>query len=94
MTKDTDKPAPEKAPRIDFARPFFMTIRQTEHKNIVEVIDGDGSADHGLAELQTKVAADALRFKTTIAILGPQIGLGEPPKSQDGTFTPMHWGNV
>ena len=92
MTK-TDTPKKAKpVERIDFTKPFFLTIRQTETRNVITPIQGDKTADCGLAKVLKKVTEEAAHLKVSIAVLGPQVGVVEPPKPAPPKFVGMDFG--
>lgn len=85
----TDQTTPEQTTRkpvekIDFkSQPVFMTIRQTETRNVIEVITGDPkAADLGRAAIEKQAQEESARLGVTIAVLGPQCAAFEPPKPQ------------
>lgn len=90
---DTDTPkATKPVDRIDFTKPYFLTLRQTETRNIITPIQGDDNDDCGLANVLKHVTEEAERLKVTIAVFGPQVGVVEPPKPAPSTFVGMDFG--
>ncbi len=85
MTDQTETEAARKpVEKIDFKKtPVFMTIRQTETRNVIEVVKGDPKAkDLGRAKVEAEAKAACERLGTVIAVLGPQFNAFEPPKPQ------------
>lgn len=70
----------EKVQPIDWRVPLFITVRQTDTRNVYEAVIGDAkAADFGLANVEAYAKAEALKLKTTVAVFGPQVVAFEPP---------------
>jgi hypothetical protein len=81
--------AAEQVTPMDFTKPYFVTVRQTDTRNVMQYYNFEGTAVEGFEAVLEIAQEEAARLKTTVAIFGPQTGVVEPPKPAPPTFRGM-----
>lgn len=96
MAKDEKgAPAPEPATvnkhapvkPIDFTKPFWSVIHQTETRNVVTFHQGPDA----LAEAKAEASARTVSSKRPVALLGPQRSVYQPPRAPVVEEVPMEF---
>lgn len=77
----SDKETPATTPtitKLDLTKPFYLTLRQTETRNIIELFQEKTNED---SEAKAKERAGELAERTGVhvAVLGPQRAVFAPP---------------
>jgi len=93
MTQEKTPQSAKPVAKIDFAKPHFVTVRQTETRNIIAVTPGDEkAADMGLSAVIEEAREEAARLKSPVLVFGPQVGVIEPPVPSPPQFVGMKFG--
>jgi hypothetical protein len=62
--------------QIDFAKPFYAVLHQTETRNVVTFHQGEDALSEAKAEASRRAAS----HKRPVAVIGPQRSVYQPPR--------------
>ena len=90
-TKTTEATAKDPVDLMDFTRPWFCTVRQTESGRMIEnyVQGSDDEEDLGFQNVVEHATEEAARIKAPVMVFGPQRGVIQPPKPKPPEFVGM-----
>lgn len=84
-TDDPKKRLPVK--KIDFTKPFYITVRQSTTRNIFELFQGKNACELALASADKQ----AVSGKETVAVLGPQQAVSGAPEPVIAKRVALDW---